>query len=125
LAFTDDAVVINNFSKYYCMTGWRIGSIVLPSEIVRKVECLSQNVALSVNAISQHAGIGAFDATDELETVKEGEQNGQSVLPVAAGYRLLQNQIVRVGGSIRSPATTSHDISYAKLRFCAIWHARW
>jgi aspartate/methionine/tyrosine aminotransferase len=58
LAFTDDAVVINNFSKYYCMTGWRIGSIVLPSEIVRKVECLSQNVALSVNAISQHAGIG-------------------------------------------------------------------
>jgi aspartate/methionine/tyrosine aminotransferase len=70
LAFTDDVIVINSFSKYYCMTGWRVGWMVVPPEIVRTVECLSQNIALSVNALSQHAGIAAFDATEELETVK-------------------------------------------------------
>ncbi|MGY8666014.1 pyridoxal phosphate-dependent aminotransferase [Bradyrhizobium sp. UFLA05-109] len=72
LAFSDDVIVINSFSKYYCMTGWRIGWMVVPSEMVRTVECLHQNLALSVNALSQHAAIAAFDATQELEAVKAG-----------------------------------------------------
>ncbi|MBR0828620.1 pyridoxal phosphate-dependent aminotransferase [Bradyrhizobium manausense] len=72
LAFSDDAIVINSFSKYYCMTGWRIGWMVVPTEIVRTVECLHQNLALSVNALSQQAAVAAFDATEELEAVKAG-----------------------------------------------------
>ncbi len=72
LAFSDDVIVINSFSKYYCMTGWRIGWMVVPGEITRTVECLHQNLALSVNALSQQAAIAAFDATEELETVKRG-----------------------------------------------------
>jgi aspartate/methionine/tyrosine aminotransferase len=70
LAFSDNVIVINSFSKYYCMTGWRIGWMVVPTEMTRTLECLHQNLALSVNALSQHAAIAAFDATDELEAVK-------------------------------------------------------
>lgn len=72
LSFSNDVIVINSFSKYYCMTGWRIGWMIVPSELTRTVECLHQNLALSVNALSQRAAIAAFDATDELEAVKAG-----------------------------------------------------
>jgi aspartate/methionine/tyrosine aminotransferase len=80
LAFSDDVIVINSFSKYYCMTGWRIGWMVVPAEITRAVECLAQNIALSVNALSQQAAIAAFDATDELEAVKAGYSANRALL---------------------------------------------
>ena len=80
LAFSDDVIVLNSFSKYYCMTGWRIGWMVVPTEIVRTLECLSQNIALSVNALSQVAGVAAFDATEELETVKAGYSANRDLL---------------------------------------------
>lgn len=70
LAFSDEVIVINSFSKYYCMTGWRIGWMVMPHRMTRAVECLAQNLSLCVNALSQIAGGAAFDATDELEAVK-------------------------------------------------------
>jgi len=72
LSYSDDVIVINSFSKYYCMTGWRIGWMVMPPGLTRTVECLAQNFALSVPSVSQHAAVAAFDATDELETVKAG-----------------------------------------------------
>ena len=65
-----DAIVINSFSKYFCMTGWRVGWMVLPEALVRPVERLQGNLAISVPALSQIAAQAAFDGRDEVEAVK-------------------------------------------------------
>ncbi|MCW5730696.1 MAG: pyridoxal phosphate-dependent aminotransferase [Alphaproteobacteria bacterium] len=67
LALTDKAIVINSFSKYFSMTGWRLGWMVLPEALIRPVECLAQNLFISPPSLSQWAAIAAFDAHDELE----------------------------------------------------------
>ena len=71
LTIGNQAVVINSFSKYYCMTGWRIGWMVLPEELVRPIECLAQSLYISAPELSQIAAIGALGATDELEHYKQ------------------------------------------------------
>jgi len=70
LRYSDQVVVINSFSKYYSMTGWRVGWMVLPEDMVRTVERLAQNLYVSVPAISQIAALHAFDAVEELESNK-------------------------------------------------------
>ncbi|MFN0263332.1 pyridoxal phosphate-dependent aminotransferase [Tepidamorphus sp. 3E244] len=65
-----DAIVVNSFSKYYCMTGWRIGWMIVPQDLVRTMERLAQNLFICPPAISQLAAVAAFDATDELEANK-------------------------------------------------------
>jgi aspartate/methionine/tyrosine aminotransferase len=65
-AFSPSAVVVNSFSKYFSMTGWRIGWLVLPEDLVRPVECLAQNFFISAPHISQVAAEAAFDCHDEL-----------------------------------------------------------
>jgi aspartate/methionine/tyrosine aminotransferase len=67
LAFSSNAVVINSFSKYFSMTGWRIGWMVVPEDLVRTVERLTQNFYISPPTISQVAALAALDATDELD----------------------------------------------------------
>ncbi len=67
LEFTDQAIVINSFSKYFSMTGWRLGWMVLPPDLVRPAECLAQNLYISPPSLSQHAAVAAFDCRDELE----------------------------------------------------------
>lgn len=71
LALRPEVTVINSFSKYYCMTGWRIGWMVLPQELVRPVERIQQSLYISAPEISQRAAIRAFDAGRELDAVKE------------------------------------------------------
>ncbi len=63
----DDVIVINTFSKYFSMTGWRIGWMVVPEPLVRSVERLAQNLYISPPAIAQTAALGAFDGEAELE----------------------------------------------------------
>jgi aspartate/methionine/tyrosine aminotransferase len=65
--FSDSAVVVNSFSKYFSMTGWRVGWLVLPPEMVRPVERLAQNLFISAPYISQIAAEAAFDCHAELE----------------------------------------------------------
>jgi aspartate/methionine/tyrosine aminotransferase len=65
--FSGSAVVVNSFSKYFSMTGWRIGWLVLPADLVRPVECLAQNLFISAPYISQVAAEAAFDCHDELQ----------------------------------------------------------
>ena len=67
LAFTADAVVVNSFSKYFSMTGWRLGWMVVPPDLTRPVECLAQNLFISPPTLSQIAAVAAFDCKDELE----------------------------------------------------------
>jgi len=67
LSFNPDAVVINSFSKYYCMTGWRIGWMVVPEVLIRPVERLAQNLFISPPTVAQHAALAAFDCAEELD----------------------------------------------------------
>src|SRR4029079_9243393 len=64
-----NAVIINSFSKYFCMTGWRIGWMVVPDPLIRPVERLQGNLAISVPTLSQAAAQGAFAGAAEMEAV--------------------------------------------------------
>jgi aspartate/methionine/tyrosine aminotransferase len=75
-----DVIIINSFSKYFCMTGWRIGWMVLPPSLVRAVERLQQNLAISVPTLSQIAAEAAFDGRAELEAVKQGYEENRHIL---------------------------------------------
>jgi aspartate/methionine/tyrosine aminotransferase len=67
LAHDVGAIVVNSFSKYFSMTGWRLGWLVLPTELVRPVELLAQNLVISAPTLSQLAAVAAFDDVDELD----------------------------------------------------------
>ncbi len=72
LAFSDDAIVINSFSKYFSMTGWRVGWMVVPQRLVRAAERLQQNLFISAPAASQAAAMGAFDG-HERDRAQQGD----------------------------------------------------
>ena len=80
LAFGGDVTVINSFSKYYCMTGWRIGWMVLPETLARQVERVAQSLYISAPAISQVAAVQAFGATGYLETIKDRYRRNRELL---------------------------------------------
>jgi aspartate/methionine/tyrosine aminotransferase len=80
LNISAEAVVINSFSKYFCMTGWRIGWMVVPETLVRPIERLQQNLAISVPALSQVAAEAAFAGRNEMETVKHGYEVNRRIL---------------------------------------------
>jgi len=77
---SERAVVINSFSKYFCMTGWRVGWMVMPEGLVRAVERLQQNLAISVPALAQIAAEAAFDGCAEMEAVKHGYEENRRIL---------------------------------------------
>jgi aspartate/methionine/tyrosine aminotransferase len=74
------ALVINSFSKYFCMTGWRVGWMVVPEPLVRPVERLQQNLLISVPTLSQIAAEAAFDGREEMEAIKRGYQENRRIL---------------------------------------------
>ena len=71
LELTDEAIVINSFSKYYCMTGWRIGWMVLPERLVRPIERVAQSLYISAPELSQIAAEAALGAGVELNIYRE------------------------------------------------------
>ncbi len=76
----DEAVVVNSFSKYFSMTGWRVGWLVLPEDLVSPVERLAQNAFIAAASVSQHAALGAFDCTDELEANLQRYADNRKIL---------------------------------------------
>ncbi len=82
------AVIINSFSKYFCMTGWRVGWMVVPERLVRPIECLQQNMAISVPTLSQVAALAAFDGQDEMEQVRQSYARNRDIL---------MNELPRIG----------------------------
>ncbi|RST80687.1 aminotransferase class I/II-fold pyridoxal phosphate-dependent enzyme, partial [Aquibium carbonis] len=94
LSIDPDVVVINSFSKYYCMTGWRIGWMVLPEVLLRPVERIQQSLYISAPEISQIAAVPAFDSTAELEAVKAR---------YAQSRAMLLERLPRLGLTIASP----------------------
>ncbi|RXG88395.1 pyridoxal phosphate-dependent aminotransferase [Bradyrhizobium zhanjiangense] len=79
-ALSDQTLVINSFSKYFCMTGWRVGWMVVPEILVRPIERLQQNLSISVPALSQIAAEAAFEGTAEMEEIKHGYQENRRIL---------------------------------------------
>ena len=75
-----NAVIVNSFSKYFCMTGWRVGWMVVPPALVRPIDRLQQNLAISVPTLSQIAAAAAFDGYAEMEAVKHGYEENRRIL---------------------------------------------
>ncbi len=75
-----NTVVINSFSKYFCMTGWRVGWMAMPEKLVRPAERLQQNLAISVPTLAQIAAEAAFDGREEMEAVKHGYEENRRIL---------------------------------------------
>jgi aspartate/methionine/tyrosine aminotransferase len=88
VTFDDQAVVINSFSKYFSMTGWRIGWMVVPEELLRPMERLAQNLYISAPTLSQHAALAAFDCRLELD---------RHVATYAANRDLLMRELPHAG----------------------------
>ena len=95
LQYSREAVVINSFSKYFSMTGWRVGWMIVPDRLVRTIERLAQNLYIAPPAISQVAAMAAFDATQELE---------RNVAVYAANRALLLEGLPRLGFAEIVPA---------------------
>jgi aspartate/methionine/tyrosine aminotransferase len=79
-AFNPSAIVVNSFSKYFSMTGWRIGWMVLPEDLVRPVERLAQNLFISAPHIAQVAAEAAMDCGDELQARVAGYRRARDLL---------------------------------------------
>lgn len=94
LELTDEAIVINSFSKYYCMTGWRIGWMVLPERLVRPIERVAQSLYISPPELSQIAATAALSAGAELDRYKAS---------YGANRDLLMQRLPQIGFSIASP----------------------
>ena len=80
VAINPDAIVINSFSKYFSMTGWRVGWLVMPEDMMRPLERLQGNMTICTPAVSQIAALGALQATEELDALKEGYRRNREVL---------------------------------------------
>lgn len=88
LEFSRDVIVVNSFSKYYCMTGWRIGWLVLPEDVRRRGEMLQQNMFISAPTLSQVAAVAALQERDYAEEQKAG---------YAVNRRLLDDGLADLG----------------------------
>lgn len=88
-------IVINSFSKFFSMTGWRIGWLVVPPDLARSIECLAQNHYISPPAISQWAAVHAFDCQDELAA---------NVLRYSKNRQVLLNGLPTAGISKLAPS---------------------
>ena len=81
LEVSDEVYVINSFSKYFSMTGWRVGWMVVPENHIRRIERLAQNFYICPPHVSQIAALGAFDGMDELnENIETYKRNRQLML---------------------------------------------
>ncbi len=80
LAYSDSAIVVNSFSKYFSMTGWRVGWLVVPEALTRTIERLAQNLYIAPPTVSQIAALGAFDGIEELEEIKSRYARNRSLL---------------------------------------------
>lgn len=86
LQITDEVYVINSFSKYFSMTGWRVGWMIVPEDHVRRVERLAQNMFICAPHASQALALAAFDCVGELDGHLEVYAKNRDI--VTEGLRL-------------------------------------
>lgn len=95
LEMSSDHVVVNSFSKYYCMTGWRIGWLVMPDDVVRRAEMMAQSLFISASSVSQVAALAALDQR-EVYDVRRDEY--------ASSRLILADGLKRLGFGAAEPA---------------------
>ena len=119
LAHSQDLIVVNSFSKYFSMTGWRLGWVVVPEHVVSPIMRFASNLLLAPASLSQHAAVAAFDCHDELgEHLVRYERNRQVLLeglPTVGLDRLAPAQ-----GAFYVYADVSH-VTDDSQRLCAEW----
>jgi len=119
LAVDPTAVVINSFSKYFSMTGWRLGWMVLPDHLLDTVERLQQNLYICAPHISQIAGLAAFDCAAELDShvVRYCEHRDLLIAGLAAAGI---TDIARPDGAFYVYADVSH-LTDDSADLCDLW----
>ena len=115
LELTKDAIVINSFSKYYCMTGWRIGWMVVPEDLLRRTQMLQQNLFISAPTLSQVAAIAALRERDYYEEQKAHYARNRLVL--GQGLRELGFGVADGDGAFYAYADASR-FTNDSLSFC-------
>jgi aspartate/methionine/tyrosine aminotransferase len=105
-ASSGEAIVVNSFSKYFSMTGWRLGWMIVPQRLARAVECLAQNLFISPPTLSQHAATAAFACHDELR---------RNVARYAENRALLLEELPKAGFDRFAPADGAFYL-YANIR---------
>jgi len=95
LSFDPTAMIINSFSKYFSMTGWRLGWMIVPPDMARSIECLAQNLFISAPSLSQVAALAAFDSHDELR---------ENVARYAKNREILLTELPKAGFDRLAPA---------------------
>jgi aspartate/methionine/tyrosine aminotransferase len=114
--FSREAVVVNSFSKYFAMTGWRLGWLLVPERLHRAVDCLTGNFTICPPALSQHGGVAAFDAYDELDAHVETYRHNRDTL--VAGLRELGiDRLAPVDGAFYVYADVAH-LTSDSMSFC-------
>lgn len=113
----DEAIVVNSFSKYYCMTGWRLGWAIVPERLVRPIERLSQNLFISPPTLSQIAAEEAFEEMVSLDA---------NVAVYAQNRKLLLEELPKAGIKSFAPADGAFylyadvsDITEDSAAFCS------
>jgi aspartate/methionine/tyrosine aminotransferase len=107
LQTTRSAIVVNSFSKYFCMTGWRVGWLVLPDELVGPVDSLTGNMTICPPTISQYAALAAFTCYDEMdERVHRYKENHDLVL--SALHSMGISRVAPSDGAFYAYADISH-----------------
>jgi aspartate/methionine/tyrosine aminotransferase len=111
-----NAVVVNSFSKYYAMTGWRLGWLLVPPELRRAVDCLTGNFTICPPALSQLAAVAAFDAYGELDAHVATYRHNRDRL--VDGLRTLGiDRIAPVDGAFYVYADVAH-LTTDSMSFC-------
>jgi aspartate/methionine/tyrosine aminotransferase len=93
--FSDEVIVINSFSKYFSMTGWRLGWMIVPEDMIRPMECLAQNLFISAPTLSQFAGVEAFKAMAQMD---------EYVAAYAKNRALLLSELPKAGFTKLAPS---------------------
>ena len=117
LSFGDETIIINSFSKYFSMTGWRLGWMVVPEDMLRATECLAQNLFVSPPTLSQLAAVAAFECIDELDG---------NVARYAANRALLLDKLPEAGFDRLAPVDGAfyiyadvRDLTQDSVEFCS------
>ena len=117
LRYSDQTIIINSFSKYYCMTGWRIGWMILPQNLVRPVERIAQSMYISPPELSQIAAVAAFEGKQQLQQVKAGYEENRLLL-LEALPKLGFTDILPIDGAFYAYASveniTDDSMEFAK-----------
>jgi len=116
LAHDETAIILNSFSKYYSMAGWRLGWVIVPEELIPNARALIGNLFLTPPSLAQHAGLAAFDCTEELEGHVETYRRNRALM-LDALPRLGLTRIAPPDGAFYIYADISH-LTQDSLSFC-------